>query len=91
MRRWARAARLTTNTTLGSRKTPPALKLVFTVTGCQPGGRRSGRCTSIVGRRKCRQDRRDTRRAGQGRSARKHVRCRRWHVQAGRHGEESAQ
>ena len=42
MRRWLRAARLTTNKTLGSRKTPPALKLVFAVTGCQAGGGAAG-------------------------------------------------
>ena len=44
MRRWARAARLTRIKTSRSRKTPPALKLVFTVTGSQAGeaGRRGG-------------------------------------------------
>eukprot|EP00966_Prymnesium_polylepis_P005637 128746-Prymnesium_polylepis.3 len=40
LRAWV--AILTTIKTRRSRKTPHALKLVFAVTGCQPGGRRGG-------------------------------------------------
>ena len=42
MRRWARVARLTTNKTLGSRKTTPPIKLVFTGAGLSPGGGAAG-------------------------------------------------
>eukprot|EP00966_Prymnesium_polylepis_P245882 5687707-Prymnesium_polylepis.1 len=39
MRPWTRVARLATIKTRRSRKTPPALKLAFTVIGLPPGGR----------------------------------------------------